>query len=188
MAEGESSSARDALDLKLLRAIASGDTHALDQLYELHGLPILSYLIGQLEDRVLAEEVLQDVMLAVWKGASGFRGDSKVRTWLLAIARHQAINARQRRKQLHTPLSEVEVYPSLEPGIESSFEKEHIKQALHQLPDDQRETLELIFYQELSGPEVATVLGIAPGTVKSRVHRAMATLRKVLSEEDFNHA
>ena len=83
-------------DLALIQAIAGGDVPALNELYTRHGANILNYLTSLLHDRPLAEEVLQDVMLAVWENAARFRGDSKVRTWLLSIARNKAINTQRR--------------------------------------------------------------------------------------------
>jgi RNA polymerase sigma-70 factor (ECF subfamily) len=91
-------------DLCLVRAMAEGDTHALDQLYARHGPGLLVFLVGQLGDRQVAEEVLQDVMLVAWQGAAAFRGDSRVHTWLLVIARHRAINLLRRKVLPRAPL------------------------------------------------------------------------------------
>jgi RNA polymerase sigma-70 factor, ECF subfamily len=173
----------DDFDHHLVRAIASGDMQAMDTLYERHGLGVLNYLVGQLGDREHAEEVLQDVMLAVWKGAANFRGDSQVRTWLLGIARYRALNARQRRSPPHLPLAD-DIHHEENP-LDMS-ERETVQKGLRQLPADQRETLELIFYHGLSGTEAAAVLGVSPGTVKSRLHRAKAVLRELLRREDAN--
>jgi RNA polymerase sigma factor (sigma-70 family) len=90
--------ADDNPDLALMQAIASGDSVALRLLYEKHGLHLLNYLIARLDNRSLAEEVLQDVMLAVWQGAGRFCGRSQVRTWLFAIARRQAAKAIRRKR------------------------------------------------------------------------------------------
>ncbi len=171
----------DDYDRHLMRAIAGGDAQAMDSLYERHGLGVLNYLVGQLGDRQHAEEVLQDVMLAVWKGAGHFRGDSQVRTWLLGIARHRALNARQRRRPPPMQLDE-----DLHAEDASTVETESLTKGLRQLPTDQRETLELIFFHGLTGQEAAAVLGISPGTVKSRLHRAKAALRDLLRKEDVN--
>ena len=96
---------RDAWDdPQLVQAIGRGDTLALEELYRRHGLALLSYLIGQVGDAALAEEILQDVMLAVWQGSAAFRGESRVTTWLLAIARRRAITARQRPRLTAVPL------------------------------------------------------------------------------------
>lgn len=175
-------------DGALLKALAGGDSAALDQLYLRHGPALLAYLQGQLPNRQLAEEVLQDVMLAAWRGASNFRGESSVRSWLLAIGRNRAISARQKlNKQAHHALDEeAEIIPAkiaVEEAIEREDEQAELRQALQQLPPEQRETLELVFYQELPAAEVAVVLGISPGTVKSRLHRAKAALRKILEND-----
>jgi len=176
-------------DLQLVKAMANGDVHALDALYARHGRSILSYLIGLLNDRPLAEEVLQDVMLAAWRGAGQFRAESQVRTWLLAIARLQALNALRKRKFAPIPLDED--IPGDDTGqfkkIEFRAEQESIHNALRQLPSDQKETLELIFYHELSGVEAAEILGVAPGTIKSRLNRAKTTLRRLLQRKEIDH-
>jgi len=176
-------------DLPLIQAIGTGDKAALSALYERHGHAILAYLIGQLSgDRQLAEEVLQDVLLAVWQGAGSFRGESKVRTWMLSIARYQALNARRRRKP--TPAELGEYIPSDDDGPQRVQEKHDqqatVRAAMRELPEEQKEALELIFYHDLSGPEAADVLGIAPGTVKSRVHRAKNTLRGLLKRQEVD--
>jgi RNA polymerase sigma factor (sigma-70 family) len=174
-------------DLALLRAIANGDERALDELYARHGPALLTYLVGRLGDRQQAEEVLQDVLLAAWKGAARFRGESRVRTWLLSIARYRAINAQRRRTLPRAPFYEAAGASCAGPleGLTREARRDQVRQALSQLPASQRETLELIFYHELSGPEAAAVLGVAPGTVKSRLHRAKATLRKLLQTEEI---
>lgn len=178
-------------DRELLQAVAAGDARALDELYARHGTQILAYLIGQLGDRQLAEEVLQDVMLAAWKGARNFRGESRVRTWLLAIARHRAINARRRRVLPSAPLHEQTGAQLSGPSeiAERNDERAAVQLALRLLPADQRETLELVFFHGLSGPETAEVLGVAVGTVKSRLHRAKAALRDLLrgAQEEVNN-
>lgn len=173
-------------DLTLIRALANGDERALEELYARHGPALLAYLAGRLGDRQQAEEVLQDVMLAAWKGAAKFRGESQVRTWLLSIARYRAINAQRRRTLPRASFYEAASASRAGPleGLMQEASRDQVRQALGQLPADQRETLELVFYHELSGPEAAAVLGVAPGTVKSRLHRAKAALRKLLKTED----
>jgi len=176
----------EATDVELVRAMANGDTQALDVLYSRHGSMLLSYLTGQLRNnRQLAEEVLQDVMLAVWKSAHRFRGDSKVRTWLIAIARNQAINIRRKRRLQWVELHETHASDGTGPleAVARQDRAETLHEALRQLPEAQRETLELVFFHQLSGPEVAEILDISVGTVKSRLHRAKETLRRLLDDE-----
>jgi RNA polymerase sigma-70 factor (ECF subfamily) len=168
-------------DQHLIQAVGRGDTLALEELYWRYGVRLLSYLVGQVGDRALAEELLQDVMLAAWQGAANFRGDSQVSTWLLAIARKRAISARQKRRVIPLPLSDNA--PAGTPGpletLENQDERAALRAALAALPDDQRETLELVFYHDLSGPEAAAVLGVSPGTVKSRLSRAKTMLGRL---------
>jgi RNA polymerase sigma-70 factor (ECF subfamily) len=177
-------------DRALLKTVAEGDPRALETLYARHGLRLLHYLAGQLNDPALAEEVLQDVMLAIWQQARRFRGDSRVTTWMLAIARHHAISARRRQKTPLDPLHD-HAASSAPPPLDTLIQRddcEAVREALHHLPDDQRETLELIFYHGLSGPEAARMMGVAQGTIKSRLHRAKASLQKLLSIEEIYDA
>lgn len=169
-------------DIALVEAIAGGDVSALDELYTRHGANILNYLTSLLHERGLAEEVLQDVMLAVWNSAGNFRRESKVRTWLLTIARNRAINAQRRYTPALVELDEAFYSADTSPleKVERRSQQQALSAALAQLPPFHREILVLIFYHQLSGPEVAEVLGITLGTVKSRLHRAKAMLRRVL--------
>ncbi len=169
-------------DIALIQAMAGGDVAALNELYTRHGANILNYLTSLLHDRQQAEEVLQDVMLAAWSHAAGFRGDSKVRTWLLTIARHRAINAQRRAMPELTPLDESTFTNDTTPleKIERKSQQQALQAALQQLPPFHQEILVLIFYHQLTGPEVADVLGITVGTVKSRLHRAKEMLRREL--------
>lgn len=173
----------DYMDLSLVQAMAKGDVRALEELYSRHGQRLLNYLIGQVGgDVVLAEEILQNVMLAAWKAASNFRGDSKVRTWLIAIARNQAINARRKHRLTSVPLNEADGLHKTGPfeQLLRASERAEVREAIRQLPEDQQETLELIFYHGLTGPEAAELQGVALGTIKSRLHRAKETLKYIL--------
>ncbi len=176
--------AGDDPDIGLIQSIAAGDAYALDALYAQYGPRILSYLTAYTGNRQLAEEVLQDVMLAVWDHAGTFRGDSKVHTWLLVIARNRALNAQRRKLPNFVALEDT---PEAQSGDTEPLERlarksqyELLRAALDKLPGHHREILTLIFYQQLSGAEVAEVLGITVGTVKSRLHRAKEALRRML--------
>lgn len=176
-------------DLILLRAIARGDAHALEELYASQGPGILAYLVSRLGDRQLAEEVLQDVMLAVWQGANRFRGESRVRTWMLSIARYKAINAQRGAVPTHQPIDEDLPDLTPDPSLMAEHGEAHtsLREALQRLPEAQREILELVFYHQLTGNEAARVMGVSTGTVKSRLHRAKANLRKLLDSEGKPH-
>ena len=176
-------------DLTLVRRLAAGDKQALSELYSRYGLHILNYLIRLLEDRHTAEEVLQNVMLAVWQQARDFRGESKVRSWMFAIARRQAFKA-QRGQVRSLELDEALVANGSDP--QSTLEKKHqieiLKNAINQLTLHEQQALELVYFRGLSLSEAATWLDIPVNTVKSRLHRARANLRKHLEKQETNHA
>jgi RNA polymerase sigma-70 factor (ECF subfamily) len=180
----------DDSDRCLITAIARGDAHALEALYARHWRTLLAYLMQQLGDHQLAEEVLQDVMLAAWKGASNFRGECKVRTWLMAIARKRALTMRQRQAggtlSLDDEVASADPYVLHYPTHQTVYDE--VLAALDQLPDLERRTIELIFYHDLSGPEVATVMEVPEGTVRSRLRRAKNRLHKLLSERETTDA
>lgn len=169
-------------DYALVQQMAGGDLAALDELYTRHGANVLNYLTSILHDRAQAEEVLQDVMLAAWEHAATFRGESKVRTWLLTIARHRAINAQRRVLPNFVPLEESASSADTTPleKVERKTRQQRLQAAIQELPPFHQEILVLVFYHQLSGQEVADVLGVSLGTVKSRLHRAKEMLRRVL--------
>lgn len=174
-------------DARLIHAIANGDVHALDALYARYGSLLLGFLTMRLNDAQLAEEVLQDVMLAVWDHAGSFQARSQVKTWLLVIARNRAINATRKHRPTLVDLSSVFTLQSEDTGpveaLENLEEQNRVRRAIRLLPDVHREVLELAFYHQLSGAEIARVLETNEGTVKSRLHRAKENLKRLLLQE-----
>lgn len=173
-------------DWQLMRAMADGDVRALNEIYTRYGPMLLGFLRARVSDPQLAEELLQDVMLAVWENAASFEGRSKVKTWLLVIARNRAINAYRRRQVSVIDIQEAYSLQSEDTGpVEALMRgdaQDVVRDALQQLPEAHREVLVLVFYHQLTGPEVAEVLGISVGTVKSRLHRAKEALRHILQQ------
>jgi len=183
-------------DAALVRRIAAGDREAHRLLYERFAREILAYLVGRLDDRPAAEELLQEIMLDLWRrSAARFRGESRVRTWLLAIAHNRACNELRRRSRLtvaEDPMTfaatggrsaAAATRNGSSGGGWRSDELIDLDQAIVRLPDAQRAALELVFYHGLSIGEAAAVLDCAPGTVKSRLSRAKAELRRSLTKE-----
>lgn len=175
-------------DWAMVRAMADGDVRALNDVYARYGPMLLGFLSARLPTRQLAEEVLQDVMLAVWDNAHKFEARSKVKTWLLVIARNRAINATRRKKLPLIDINQVFDLSSDETGpmeaVVRHEEQDKVRAAIKKLPEGQREVLVLVFYHQLTGPEVAEVLDISEGTVKSRLHRAKENLKGLLAQED----
>lgn len=170
-------------DVAVLRRMTAGDEDALAVLWSRHAGSLLSYLIGVLPDRGMAEEVVQDTMLAAWRGAGRFREDSSVRTWLFAIGRRQAMQRLRRRGELSATATDdggLLAWPALEPGPEATMiarsELHAVSRAVHGLSLIHREVLHLVFAQGLSMQEAAQVLGVPVGTVKSRLSNARRLL------------
>ncbi|MHB1415530.1 MAG: RNA polymerase sigma factor [Chloroflexota bacterium] len=173
-------------DESLIRRMASGDEEALRSLYAAYGRRMFTYALRLTGNQAIAEEVLQDSLLAAWKGASGFRGEARLLTWLLGIVHRQALNATRRKRLPTAELIEAADAPDGDPGPERSAEagerRRVMARAIGSLSTAHRTALELVFYQGLSLAEVAEVCACPVGTVKSRLNNPKAHLRKALDE------
>ena len=180
---------QEAADADLVSLVAAGDRAALAALYERHGQAVLAQVVLTVGDRTLAEEVLQDTMLAVWRGAASFRGDSRVRSWLIAIARRQARD-RLRRRRVPTVTDDIlSGWPAAEPGPEdltlARAEAAAVAQAVGGLDERYRQVLGLVYGASLTLGEAAAVLQVPVGTVKSRLAGARAALATSLSSRGY---
>jgi len=171
-------------DQQILKRIAVGDRQALSELYVRYQRPLFNYLLQLTPDYGLAEELLQDTLVAVWKSARSFEGRSSVLTWLFGIARRQAHNTLRQRKLPLVHEGELEGLAATEPEPEdftlASVARDELVEAFKQLAAVHREVLALIFVQELSYEETAKALNIPLGTVKSRLCNAKRILRTLL--------
>jgi RNA polymerase sigma-70 factor (ECF subfamily) len=172
-------------DEVLLAQIGVGQRGAVAELYRRHGPSLLAVLTRIVDDHQLAEEALQDAFVAVWRGAR-FNGRSRVRTWLVGIAIRQA--GSQRRKK-RFPIAEAhEDFASSDLGPEDatilSLETYRVTAALALLSERQREVLLLAFVEQLTHSEMAEVLGVQIGTVKSRMHSARRALARQWNQAD----
>ena len=137
-----------------------------------------------------AEEVLQMVYLKILQGKAVYRGESRLKTWLFAVIRNTAIS--ERRKQLLRGLSSI-VSPGTADGheIESEYERSEMQrrfqEALAQLSARQRETLHLVFYQDLSLSEAAEVMNVSVGSARRHYERGKKRLREALDREGVDY-
>jgi len=177
-------------DASLLGRIGQGDEDAMTAFYREHGRVVLAQVLLVTGERVLAEEIVQDTMLAVWRGAGSFRGESSVRSWVIAIARRQTRDRLRGRRLRIVDDAFLAEQPSSGPGPEVTAldraELAEVKGAIRELAASHRELLGLVFGTGLSLPEVAGVLDIPIGTVKSRLTAARAALGRVLDEKGEN--
>jgi RNA polymerase sigma factor (sigma-70 family) len=175
-------------DRQLLKDIAAGNRQALSDLYTRYQRPLFNYLLQLTPDYGLAEELLQDTLVAVWKSARNFEERSSVRTWLIGIARRQAHNTLRQRKLPFVDEADMERVMAMEPEPEdftlATVARDELAAAFKQLAPVYREILGLIFVQELSYAETATLLGVPVGTVKSRLSNAKRVLRTLLDARE----
>jgi RNA polymerase sigma-70 factor, ECF subfamily len=142
-------------------------------------------------NRAEAEEVLQTVYLKILQGKARYRGESKLQTWLFAVIRKTAIT--ERRKQLLRILtrSPAEVESNSNPQLAAELERSELQcrfqHALQCLPARQRETLHLVFYQDLSLREAAEVMSISIGSARRHYERGKKRLRETLDREEIDY-
>ncbi|MEU8268142.1 RNA polymerase sigma factor [Sphaerisporangium sp. NPDC049002] len=179
---GRARAGTPAEDADVLARVAGGDPVALTELYERYAKPVFAFLYRLAGDRGTAEEILQDTWLAVWRSAGTYQSRSSVSTWLFGVARRQAHN------RLRGAPPPVAAEPSADgtdpaPGPEElAVGRDRVQSALLRLPLAQREVVVLAFLDDLSQHQIAEVLDIPVGTVKSRLHHARATLRECIDE------
>ncbi len=170
--------------LELVRRVAAGDAAALRELYAVYGGRMHALALRMTGRASAAEDVVQESLLAAWRGAGRFRGESRVLTWLLGIVHHKAADAAAERRLAPLPGG-----PESDPASPSPRPEERLLdreraailgRGLADLPPAQRIALDLVFLQGLSLRETAEVCGCPVGTVKSRLNGAKASLRRIL--------
>jgi len=167
--------------------LARGDLGALDRLYEQYGAMAFSIAYRITGDRGAAEDVVQEAFLGAWRNAARYldaRGS--VRTWLLSIVHHRAIDAiRRRRPTVELPDTEASLPDSLTlPGpwadVERRFDRETVLAAMQSISDVQREAVELAYFGGLTQTEIAERTGVPLGTVKGRLRLGLQAMRAAL--------
>ena len=174
----------------VLARIGQGDEDAMAAFYRDHGRVVFAQVLLVTGERALAEEIVQDTMLAVWRGARSFRGESSVRSWVIAIARRQTRDRlRSRRLQVVDDAylaDQSDSGPGPEVMALDRVELAEVRGAIRELAPAHREVLGLAFGSGLSLPEVSNVLDIPVGTVKSRMTAARTALNRILDKEGQN--
>jgi RNA polymerase sigma-70 factor (ECF subfamily) len=154
-----------------LRRIAEGDRGGLELLEPIYRDRLLGYIRRWVTDEYLAEDILQDVWIAVWQGAHRYRGDGRVSAWLLGIAHNKVMSALRRRREMPDPAPDPGVSMRYGDPAEMLVAHENLaalRRQIRRLSAAQQATLDLVFVQGLSLSEVAEVMGCPVGTVKSR--------------------
>ncbi|MBE0411489.1 MAG: sigma-70 family RNA polymerase sigma factor [Anaerolineales bacterium] len=180
-------------DTTLLRLIARSSNEAMSELYDRYGSLVYGLALQSTGDVATAEEITQDTFLNVWKNAVSYQPDKgKVSTWLASIARHRAIDLLRRKySRQENNLYSLEEMPSFAPPADENIENELelrarqrlVRQALNQLPKDQRQTLALAYFRGMTHAQIALALDQPLGTVKTRIRLGMQKLHQYLREE-----
>jgi len=174
-------------DEALVALVARGDEDALAELYDRVGRIAYGLALRILRDERHAEDAVQEAFLQVWRSAATFRPErAKASTWVLTLVHRRAVDLVRREERRQTdPLPDdagVEAAEQTDEAAWLRFERERVQTALKQLPDLQREALELAYYGGFSQSELAERLGVPLGTIKSRMFSGLARLRELLDE------
>jgi len=186
-ARGTAGSDADRTDRAWMDRLAGGDLGALDLLYEQYGAMAFSIAYRITGDRSAAEDVVQDAFLGAWRNAGRYAGArGSVRTWLLSIVHHRAIDAiRRRRPTVELPDSETTLpdtltLPDAWGDVELRLDREAVQVALTRISDVQREAIELAYFGGLTQTEIAERTGVPLGTVKGRLRLGLQGMRAAL--------
>ena len=167
----------------LIGQIANGDRSAMASFYVELERQLYQFIRSRLNDPFRSQDILQEVFLDVWRGAGRFEGRSSVRSWVYGIAWRKVIDVHRANKRLSfsddLPEQEDES-PSAFSQIGEQQEAHSLRRCLGGLKEDHRTVIDLAFYRDLSYREIAEVLGIPEGTVKTRVFHAKQLLQHCL--------
>jgi RNA polymerase sigma-70 factor, ECF subfamily len=170
-------------DEVLIRQIAGGDQLAMQILFARHRVALYRWLLRLVRDEALAENLLSDVFLDVWRQAAKFEARSSVSTWLLAIARYKGLSARRRRidAEFGEEVAVIIADPADNPELvlQKKNQAELVRQSLARLSPEHGEIIDLVYYHGKSVREVAEIVGVAAATVKTRMFYARKKLAEV---------
>ncbi len=186
MADPRTSGQRNDIYASLLHRVAqSRDRSAFAELFDHFAPRVKSFMMRKGYNSELAEDLVQEAMIAVWTKAALFSSDrGSVSTWIFTIARNLGIDRLRREKsQLYTDLEDfdaIDETSGAEENLGRSQEDNHVAKALAQIPVEQRELLILSFVEDVPQSEIAQRLNIPLGTVKSRMRLGYQRMRKLL--------
>jgi RNA polymerase sigma-70 factor (ECF subfamily) len=170
--------------------MVAGDEGALAALYDRYSGMLFAMLVRTLRDPQAAEEILQDLFLQLWRGAARFDAHrGSLPAWLMVIGRNRALSRLRTREHREIP-EDIEAFPAnavpssvnLEDDAERSLLMEKLRTAMATLPAEQREAVELAYFEGMTQTEIAARTGSPLGTVKSRVRSAMQSLKQAFDE------
>jgi len=181
---GELRSVQARSDEGLVAAIAAGDRRAMEVLYTRHTVRVYRFVLRITKDRSLAEDIVSEVFIEIWRRAGSFKRKSQVSTWILAIARYKALSALRGRSdaQIDEDAAAAIADPAddAETMMADRDRTATIQKCLMQLSAPHREVLDLVYYHDKSVEEVAEIVGAPASTVKTRMFYARKRMESLL--------
>jgi RNA polymerase sigma-70 factor (ECF subfamily) len=169
----------------LIARIARGDKSAMRTLFMSHRVRVYRFILRIVQDAGLAEELVSDVFLEIWRQADRYQARSSAGTWLLAIAHNKAVSALRRRRHNVVDIAAAAGVPDQADGPDAALQKKWkgdiVRQCLRALSAKHAEVIDFIYYQGKSIREVAKIVNIPENTVKTRASAARKLLAKRLS-------
>jgi len=169
-------------DAELLEAVARQDQSAMAALFDKYARLVYSIALRVLREPDLAEDVMQEVLLQVWRQPGGFVAQrGSLGAWLAVVARNRSIDVIRRRSHL-TPLEDI-VLPeprNLQRAVEENHLMDQVRVAVETLPREQQSPLHMAYFEGLTHTEISERTGTPLGTVKTRIRAALATVRRAL--------
>jgi len=182
--------AQSTSDETLLRGIADGNRNAMHILYSRHNVRVYRFILRIVRDSTMAEDLVSQVFLDVWRTARQFEGRSQVSTWLLSIARFKALTALRQRRFEDIDQDDVreiaDEADTPEVSLERASTSEILRACVAKLSPAHREIINLVYYHEKSVEEVGAIIGVPQSTVKTRMFYARRQLADLLRGAGVN--
>jgi RNA polymerase sigma-70 factor (ECF subfamily) len=174
----------DVSDGELIRRVGSGDRSAFDALYRRYARPVFGLALRRLGDRGRAEDAVQETFASVWRAAGSYKPErGPGAPWLYAVARNAIVdNGRAKREPPVDSPDEVASDEGPAERAESGWVAWRVHRALAELPENERQVIELAYWGGRSQSEIADLLGIPLGTVKTRTRTGLSRLAEVLED------
>jgi len=168
-----------------IRRCQLGELDPFRFLVERYGKTLYGTAYLMTRDQGLAEDLVQETFLRAWRGMPSFRHSGSFKAWIVRILVNRAMSERRKRRVPEAPLAEAATSSGDQNGVEEMVlrrdERDRIRRALEKLSQEQRGAVILRYYTGLTVPQIASALGCRQGTVRSRLHRALARLREALA-------
>lgn len=172
-------------DDELMAAVRAGETQAFTDLYERHSAALLTFLVRLIGDRALAEDLLQETFVRVYRARHTYQATGQFRAWLFTISRRLVIDWRRRKPGVWSNEPEaLETIAAPERAgdrAEASDLAVRLERALRRLPEGQREVVLLSRYAGLNTEQIAQMTGATPGAVRVTLHRALQRLSELIN-------